>query len=79
MLLMPLDREYLSCENGSMNNVLIYKSKRRLRSGSWLAGIHHTNGEKNLKKEERKNSIRKRVLTSKEAKNIEEILQKTKS
>ena len=63
-------REFLIYENGSMNNVLIYKSKRRLRSSSSLAGIHRTNGEKNLKKEEKENSIRKRVLTSKEVRNI---------
>ena len=54
MLLIPLVREFLICENGSMNNVLIFKSKRRLRSSSWLAGIHLTNGEKNLTKEEKK-------------------------
>ena len=34
--------------------------------------MHLTNGENNLKKEERENSIRRRVLTSREAKNIEE-------
>ena len=33
--------------------------------------MYLTNGRNNLKKEERENSIRRRVLTSREAKNIE--------
>ena len=51
---------------------MIFKNKRRLRSSSWLARIHLTTGKNNLTKEEKENYIRKRVLTSREAKNIEE-------
>ena len=55
-----------------MINVLISKSKRKLRSDSALVGIHLTNGETNLKGEEKENFIRKRVLISKGERSIEE-------
>jgi len=48
------------------------QKQRKLRSSSWLAGIHLTNGGKNIRKEEKENFIRKRALTNRETKNIEE-------
>jgi len=55
-----------------MITVLISKSKRKLKNNSLLAGIRLTNGEKNLKGEERESFIRKRTLISKGGRNIEE-------
>ena len=58
--------------NGSMKNVLIFRNKKRSRSNSWLVGILLTNWEKNLRREEKENFIRKRVLTSKGEKHTKE-------
>ena len=62
MSLIPLVQESLIEENGLMINVLISKNKRKSRSNSELIGIHPTNGERNLKGEEKGNFIRKTVF-----------------
>ena len=55
-----------------MINVLISKSKRKLRNDSSLVGIQLTNGGRNLKEEERENSMRRRASISEGATNIKE-------
>ena len=55
-----------------MINVLISKSKRKLRSNFYLVGIHLTDGESSLTGNEKENFMRKRALISKGERNIEE-------